>query len=348
MYSRFVMKRLFWGVFSFVCIIFMYSCVLNAKVEATAWADVVGIVQGFMQSEAAKKIPEDELPEARKHVEQNAIKMFGLDRPIFIRILELTKDSLLFNFGETSFQSKSGRHKISYLVWEASKKSLLLFVTSSAICFWLGLVFGKLKAVHRGSFFDKMTTVFTMVLFGTPAWWVANIFLYLFVYQQRIFPFGVFNSTPVPVSFIPYVLDSLYYLSLPIFTLIIVGFWGTAYIVRNILLKNLEEDYVMSARARGIPERKVVHDHALRSAAPPIVTMGLLSLATAFAGNIIIEIVFSYHGLGMLLWQAIQTNRIKIMMASLVAITLIYCAALIILDLIYGFLDPRINHNATK
>ncbi|MEA1884406.1 MAG: ABC transporter permease subunit [Thermotogota bacterium] len=81
-------------------------------------------------------------------------------------------------------------------------------------------------------------------------------------------------------------------------------------------------------------------------AAKTIVTMGLLSLATAFAGNIIVEIVFSYHGLGMLLWQAIQTNRIKIMMANLVAITLIYCAALIILDLIYGFLDPRINYNA--
>ncbi|MFW6263390.1 MAG: ABC transporter permease [Thermotogota bacterium] len=346
MYLRFVMRRLFWGVFSFVCIIFMYSCVLNAKVEATAWADVVGVVQGFMQTEAAKNIPEDELPAARKQVEQNAIKMFGLDRPIILRILELTKDSLLFNFGETSFQEKSGKRKISSVVWDASKKSLLLFVTSSAICFWLGLVFGKLKAVHNGSFFDKITTVFTMIFFGTPAWWMANIFLYFLVYQQRIFPFGVFHSTPVPTGLIPYVLDSLYYLRLPIFTLLIVGFWGTAYLVRNILLKNLGEDYIMSARARGIPERKVIHDHALRTAAPPIVTMGLLSLATAFAGNIIIEIVFSYHGLGMLLWQAIQTNRIKIMMASLVAITLIYCAALIILDLIYGFLDPRINYNA--
>jgi len=344
-YSRFVMKRLFWGVFSFICIIFMYSCVLNAKVEATAWADVVGVVQGFMESEAAKSIPEDELMEARNQVEQNAIKMFGLDRPLFIRILDLTKDSLIFNFGKTSFQVKSGTRTISSVVWESAKKSLLLFVTSSAICFYLGLVFGKLKAISNGSFFDKMSTVFTMILFGTPAWWVANIFLYFFVYHQRIFPYGVFHSTPVPVGVIPYVLDSLYYLSLPILTLIVVGFWGTAYIVRNILLKNLGEDYVMSARARGIPERKVVHDHALRTAAPPIVTMGMLSLATAFAGNIIIEIVFAYHGLGMLLWQAIQMNRIKLMMATLVAITLIYCTALIVLDLIYGFLDPRINYN---
>ncbi len=344
MYLRFALKRLFWGVFSFICIILMYSCVLNAKVEATAWADVVNIVQGFMHSEEAKKIPEDEYPEAREQVEKNAIRMYGLDRPMILRIIELTKDAILFDFGKTSFQAKTGLIKVSTIVWEASKKSLLLFVTSSALCFWFGLILGKRKAIHNGTFFDKMSTVLTMVFFGTPAWWVANLFIYFFVYQQRIFPYGVFHSSPIPVGFIPYIFDSLYYLSLPILTLLIVGFWGTAYIVRNILLKNLGEDYIMSARARGIPEPKVVHNHALRTAAPPIVTMGLLSLATAFAGNIVIEIVFAYDGLGLLLWNAIRANQIKIMMAALVAITLIYCAALILLDLIYGFLDPRINH----
>ena len=345
LYLKFAMKRLFWGGFSFICIILMYACVLNAKVEATAWADVVSMVQGFMQSEEAKKIPEEDLTAAKKRVEQQAISLYGLDRPMMIRILELTKDALLFDFGKTSFQAKTGLMKISTIVWDASKKSLLLFVTTSALCFWFGLILGKKKAIHTGSFFDKMSTVLTMIFFGTPAWWVANLFIYFFVYQQRLFPYGVFHSSPIPVGFIPYVLDSLYYLSLPILTLLIVGFWGTAYIVKNILLKNLGEDYIMSARARGLPEPKVVHNHALRSAAPPIVTMGLLSLATAFAGNIVVEIVYAYNGLGLLLWQAIRANQIKVMMAALVAITLIYCAALIILDLIYGFLDPRINYH---
>jgi peptide/nickel transport system permease protein len=99
----------------------------------------------------------------------------------------------------------------------------------------------------------------------------------------------------------------------------------------------------MSARARGIPERKVLYGHALRSAAPPIVTMGLLALLVSFGGNIIFEGIFSWPGMGNLYWISVQQNDIPVLMGNLSLTTGLYIIGLAVLDLIYGFLDPRIK-----
>jgi peptide/nickel transport system permease protein len=344
MYLRFAAKRIFWGVMSYVFIISMYSCILNTKIEVTAWADVHMMVQGYMMSPAIQKISPEELPQVKAEVTEMAKAAFGLDKPLYIRIFNRIKDALVFNFGNIKQEDRDRPNPIKYQLMEAFNHTMKLFVFSTVISFWVGLLIGKLKAVYRNSSFDKTTSIMTFFFYGTPSWWIANILIYFFVYENRIMPFAQFHTRPFIQNPILFFLDSMYYLILPIATLIITGIWGTAYIVKNILLTNLEEDYVMSARARGIPERKVVHDHALKAAAPPIVTMGLTALATSFAGDIIIEIIFAYPGLGLMLWEAIKWNRIHHMMAVLCCITMIYCAILIILDLIYGFLDPRINY----
>lgn len=113
--------------------------------------------------------------------------------------------------------------------------------------------------------------------------------------------------------------------------------------IRNLVVGTLQEDFIMSARARGIPERKVLFGHTLRTSAPPIVTIVLLSLIVSMSGGMIFEGIFSWPGLGNLYWISVQQNDIPVLMGNLAFTTGIYQLGLIVLDLIYGFLDPRIK-----
>ena len=150
------------------------------------------------------------------------------------------------------------------------------------------------------------------------------------------------HSIPPPTGF-AYYTDLLRHMALPVLTLVLIGFWGSAFLIRNIVLGILQEDYIMAARTRGIPERKVLYGHAMRTAAPPIVTMALLSLLASVGGNIIFEGIFSWPGLGNLYWISIEQNDIPVLMGNLFVTTALYIGGLVILDLIYGFLDPRIK-----
>ncbi len=168
------------------------------------------------------------------------------------------------------------------------------------------------------------------------------IMIMFFAYQINIFPSGGLHTVPPPQGF-AYFLDILYHMALPMLTLLIIDFWGTAYLTRNIVLGTLQEDFVMSARARGIPENKVLFGHTMRTSAPPIVTMALLSLLSSISGNILFEGIFSWPGMGNLYWIAIEQNDVPVLMGLLAITTALYIAGLVILDLIYGFLDPRIK-----
>ncbi|HOW99781.1 MAG TPA: ABC transporter permease, partial [Deltaproteobacteria bacterium] len=175
-----------------------------------------------------------------------------------------------------------------------------------------------------------------------PTWWLAMMLILFFVYGLKWFPSGGVNSVPTPEGFM-FILDRLWHMTLPVLTLILLGFWGLAFVVRNIVLSILQEDYIMSARARGIPENKVLFGHTMRTAAPPLVTIALLSLLSSISGAIIFEGIFSWPGLGNLYWVAVQQNDIPVLMGDLAMSTGLYQAGLVILDLIYGFLDPRIK-----
>ena len=142
---------------------------------------------------------------------------------------------------------------------------------------------------------------------------------------------------------IMYFIDMLWHMSLPLITLVLIGFWGISFVVRNIVLNTLQEDYIMAARARGLTEKSILFGHTLRSAAPPIVTITLLGLLGSIAGSIIFEGIFSWTGLGNLYWIAVQQNDIPVLMGNLAITTALYQLGLVILDISYGFLDPRIK-----
>ncbi|PKL07458.1 MAG: ABC transporter permease, partial [Spirochaetae bacterium HGW-Spirochaetae-7] len=205
-----------------------------------------------------------------------------------------------------------------------------------------GIALGLKKAQKPGGKLDKGTSFVTMIIYGMPSWWLAMMLILFFVYGLKWFPSGGISSVPTPEGFM-YLVDRIWHMVLPIMTLVILGFWSLSFVVRNVVLGILQEDYIMSARARGVPENKVLFGHTLRTAAPPLVTMALLSLLASLSGAIIFEGIFSWPGLGNLYWVAVQQNDIPVLMGDLAITTGIYQAGLVLLDLIYGFLDPRIK-----
>jgi peptide/nickel transport system permease protein len=168
---------------------------------------------------------------------------------------------------------------------------------------------------------------------------ILNMFI---AYTIKVFPSGGLQATPPPEG-IAFFLDALYHLALPVMTLVVIGFWGRAFLTRNIVLGVLQDDYIMAARARGIPERKVLYGHTMRTSAPPIVTMSLLALLASGSGNIVFEGLFNWPGMGNLVWFALQQNDVPVLMGNLAITTGLYICGLVLLDLVYGLLDPRIK-----
>ncbi|MCE1207833.1 MAG: ABC transporter permease, partial [Spirochaetia bacterium] len=268
---------------------------------------------------------------------------YKLDRPIMERIIFRTWNIITFNFGKsTIIKSSRGERDVITIIGEAIPRSLILFTLAAAIEIFVGIILGLKKAQKPGGTLDRSTSFITMIVYGMPTFWLAMILIMFFVYQLKIFPSAGMHTVPPPSGFM-YFLDLLWHMALPLMTLLLIGFWGIAFVVRNIVLSILQEDYIMAARARGIPERSVLFGHTLRTAAPPLLTISILSLLGSISGAIIFEGIFSWPGLGNLYWIAVQQNDIPVLMGDLAITVGLYQLGLIMLDLTYGFMDPRIK-----
>jgi len=343
MYWKYALKRLLNAAIIYIILIFIFSALFNVQMEQTVYAQIDELVK--QETMQLKDMRPDEIRNWSIQRKAHYYSRYNLNKPVAERIMLRALNALTFDYGTSSLiKSSSGSRDVRIIVMEAIPRTLLLFLTATILDILLGFWLGIKKAQKPGKALDKSTSVITMVVYGMPSWWLGMLMIMVFAYIFKIFPSGGLHATPPPPAGTwSYFVDALYHLILPVITLLVIGFWGRAFLTRNIVLSTLQEDYIMSARARGIPERKVLYGHALRSAAPPIVTMGLLALIVSFSGNILYEGIFSWPGMGNLYWVAVQQNDIPVLMGNLSLTTGLYIIGLAILDLIYGFLDPRIK-----
>jgi len=341
MYKWFAVKRVLKGIFTYVIIIFIMSVLFNTVNEQTMRSSIEEQVRA--ETMRLKNMQPSALQHFQEQRRQELIRLYRLDRPLMERILFRTWNTITFNFGKsTIIKSSRGDREVLTIVGEAIPRSLILFTAAMAIEIVVGIILGLKKAQKPGSSLDKSTSLITMIVYGMPTFWLAMILIMFFVYQLKIFPSGGMHTVP-PLQGIMYYIDFLWHMTLPLLTLLLIGFWGIAFVVRNIVLSILQEDYIMAARARGIPENKVLFGHTLRTAAPPLITMSVLSLLASIGGAIIFEGIFSWPGLGNLYWIAVQQNDIPVLMGDLAITVGLYQVGLILLDLTYGFMDPRIK-----
>ncbi len=346
MYWRYAVKRVIYAFLMYAVIIFVFSGLFNAVAETVMRSQIQEGIRAYAQGlvQADRRLSGEQVQAMAEARRQELLDQYGLNDPVFQRIIGRTIDTLFLRLGDsTIIRSSSGETDVWTIIAEAIPRTLLIFLTAMAIDIFLGIWLGLRKARKAGSVMDRVTDIGTMVVFGLPSWWLGMMAIMTFAFVVPVFPSSGMHSAPPPTSSLGYALDLLWHMTLPVLVLVILGFWGRAYLTRNIVLTTLQEDFIMSARARGLSERKILFGHTLRSAAPPIVTMSLLALLASVGGSLLFEGIFSWPGMGNLYWVAVSLNDVPVLMGDLAVSTGLYMMGLVILDLIYGFLDPRIK-----
>ena len=268
-----------------------------------------------------------------------------LDKPWYslARLYNTIVKVMTLDLGRTSntYQSSSGTHDIHDIITERLPRTVLLFGSATAIVSVIGIYLGAYVAGREGSIEDKIVSAVTVASSSFPTWWVGMLMILVFAFSFRIFPA---QSLPQTLPSDPwYIPDLLFHMGLPLITLVIIGFGAWAYAVRYFVIHMLGEDFIRAKRTAGIPENKILYSHALRNAAPPIFTTVALSLASSFGGAILVETVFNWPGMGMLYYEAIGNFDIPVIIGLTYVSTLIFVITIFILDLVYGYFDPRLR-----
>jgi peptide/nickel transport system permease protein len=285
--------------------------------------------------------------ERQRYIDQRIdlqIRTIGLDEPWYApkRFTNTVLKVMVLDLGNSNYlTSESGSASVRDIILEKMPKTILLFTTSTLVITVIGIYLGALVANRAGSVWDKLNSASAVFSGSLPIWWVGMLMIFAFSFTYHIFPA---RATPLTSPSDPsYVFDMLYHMLLPLLTIVLVGFASWAYIVRYFVVGILGEDYILAKRASGIPEKRILYSHALKNAAPPIITVVALSLATSFGGAITVEAVFGWPGMGSLYYQAIGFFDIPIIIGLTYISTLIFIVTVFLADVIYAYFDPRVK-----
>jgi peptide/nickel transport system permease protein len=284
--------------------------------------------------------PDPNQPIDPKVLEQ-LIAEFGLDKPLHVQYWNWLSRLVQLDFGK-SF-SPHGRPVLT-MIAERLPITLLLNIVEMLIIIALAIPIGVLSATRQYSAFDKVTTIFVFVGFATPDFWLALLLMILFGVQLGWLPISGLRSLNWEyLSFWQQQADFLGHLALPVLVATFGGLAGFSRYMRQSMLEVIRQDYIQSARAKGLAERVVVGKHALRNALLPIVTILGLSLPTLIGGSVIVESVFAIPGMGQLMVQAAFERDYPVIMGNLVIVSSLTLLANLLADLAYSLVDPRIR-----
>ena len=294
------------------------------------------IAQGFTDPEEFEKFVQQKIDER--------IKTLGLDSPWHSpqRLGYTMYKILILDFGNATFlTSDSGSSNVGDIIFEKMPKTILLFTTATIIISIIGILLGAASSNKIGSKTDRFTSTFAIVSSSFPVWWIGMLMIFLFAFVYQIFPA---RATPTIEPDDPgYVLSLLYHMALPLITISLIGFGSWAYLVRNFMVGILQEDFITAKRIMGVSKKKIIYKHALKNAAPPIVTILALSLSGSLGGAIITEAVFDWPGMGRLYFDAIGVMDLPVIIGSTYVLTVLFLISIFVADLLYGYFDPRVR-----
>jgi peptide/nickel transport system permease protein len=276
-----------------------------------------------------------------KQALEELIKLYGLDKPLYEQYWNWLKRIVFLDFGR-SF-APHGRPVIQ-MIRERLPITLALNIIEMLIIVALAVPVGVTSATRQYSTFDKSTTVFVFVGFATPDFWLAVMLQILLGVHLGWLPI---SGLRLPVwEYLPFwqqQWDFASHLILPIAVATFGGLAGFSRYMRQSMLEVIRQDYVQSARAKGLPESVVIGKHALRNAMLPIVTVLGLSLPGLIGGSVIVETIFAIPGMGQLMVQAVYERDYPVIMGNLVIVASLTLVANLIADLSYSLIDPRIR-----
>ncbi|NIS74041.1 MAG: ABC transporter permease subunit [Deltaproteobacteria bacterium] len=280
-------------------------------------------------------------PKAGAEARERLIAYYGLDKPLHIQYITWLKRLITLDFGQ-SFQP-DGRPVIRKIK-EHIPITIEINVLSMIVILAVALPLGVLAAVKKDSVFDKGTTVFVFVGFATPTFWLALLCMILFGVKLGWLPISGINSFDYEkLSLLGKLADRGKHLVMPVLLGAFGGLAGLSRYMRSNMLEVVRQEYIQTARAKGLPESRVIYKHAMRNALLPVITILGLSVPSLIGGSVIFETIFAIPGMGRLFYQGVLSRDYPLVMGILVIGAVLTLIGNLLADVGYAMVDPRIR-----
>lgn len=267
-------------------------------------------------------------------------KLYGADQPVHIQYITWLKKFVTLDFGEAFADGRKVKDKIL----ERLPITLTLNILSLGLILLIAVPIGVLSATRQYSLLDRFVTIFVFIGFSTPSFWLALLLIYFLGVQLGLLPISGIESIDAS-EYGPWthLMDRAEHLILPVFVLSFGGLAGLSRYVRNNMLEVLRQDYIRTARAKGLPEGVVIYRHALRNALMPVITILGLALPGIIGGSVIIETIFGIPGMGKLFYDAVFSRDYNLAMGILVPGAVLTMIGNFLADIGYALADPRVR-----
>ena len=289
--------------------------------------------------------PTDLVTDLQPRVSAQAVErlrsLYGLDKPLHIQYLDWLRRLFRLDLGRSFLDNRL----VSLKIIERLPITITINVLSLLLIIIVALPIGIISAVRQHSLFDKTSTVFVFIGFAMPTFWLALLLMILFGIRLGWLPVsGLRSLAAASLPFWPRALDMARHLILPVFVSAFGGLAGFSRYMRSNILEVIGQDYIRTARAKGLTEKVVIYKHALRNALLPIVTILGLSVPGLIGGSVIFESIFAIPGMGRLFYESVMARDYPVIMGGLVIGAVLTLLGNLIADIAYAYVDPRIRY----
>ncbi len=280
-------------------------------------------------------------------IEQLRVNL-GLDRPVHVRYVKWMASFFTGDWGYSFAQSRP----VAAILFDALPNTLVLAAISLVLVFLIGIVAGVFQAVRQNSLTDSSLSVIGLFFYSMPSFWLGLMLMLVFSLKASEWGWPI-SLPPTGVTSVDYdfmtsgeqIRDRIAHLVLPVATLTLALAAGVARYTRGQMLEVIRQDYIRTARAKGLPERTVIFKHALRNSLIPVITLLGLNLPYLFSGAVFIEYIFAWPGMGRVIVDAIYQRDYPLVMATSFLFAVIVVIGNLIADVLYAVADPRIRYD---
>ena len=279
-------------------------------------------------------------PKVSLEARERIAHLYGLDKPLYVQYIDWVKRFVRFDFGISFMDSRPVADKIL----ERIPVTLTIELISIILILLIGIPIGVSSAVKEGSFYDRFMTIFVFVGFAVPTFWLSLILMDFIGVRWGILPISGIKSLEFEkFGFFEKIIDMARHLVLPVLVSAFGGLAGISRYMRSNMLHVLKQDYIRTARAKGLKEKDVLYKHALKNALLPVVTILGLSLTGLIGGSVIFESIFSIPGMGRLFYESVMARDYPVIMGVLVIGAALTLLGNLLADISYAAVDPRIK-----
>ena len=280
-------------------------------------------------------------PKMTKETKERLIKLYGLDKPLYVQYLNWMKKVVRLDFGYSFAPDHS---KVIDKIKARIGITIVINLLSMIIILVAGIIIGTLSAIYHNTFFDKSVSFFVFIGYALPSFWIALLLMMFFSIKLGWLPVsGIKSLNHDTLNLAGKFIDYAKHLILPLLVSTIGGLAGISRYVKSNMVEVLKSEYILAAKARGLPDSKIYFKHALRNALLPVITILGLSVPGLIGGSVIFESIFGIPGMGMLFYQSVMARDYPVIMGILTIGAVLTLLGNLLADIGYALADPRIR-----